>query len=261
MLMGSPSPLLTAAWPALDLNFARDKVLPGFASFSRSSGATYFDANGVLQTASSGAARFDHSGGTSLGLLIEEARTNVVLWNRDLTNAAWTASNVTVAKTATTTASVTRAADVCSILTSAFPFNASEGTIVCVADTSVPTSVIGTLCGLDAGASTERIFLRFNLTGAGSFNVTNSGSGQANIVLGSWAPNVASKFAGAWAANDFSAAQDGALGTPDTSGSIPTVATLKLGIVAGSNALNGHIRSLAYFPRRLPDTQLQAMTA
>lgn len=32
---------------------------------------------------------------TDLGFLIEEARTNVVLWCRDLTNAAWTKSNVT----------------------------------------------------------------------------------------------------------------------------------------------------------------------
>lgn len=37
--------------------------------------------------------RFDNTLGTAnspLGLLIEEARTNVALWNRDLTNAAWT---------------------------------------------------------------------------------------------------------------------------------------------------------------------------
>ncbi len=35
---------------------------------------------------------------TALGLLMEEARVNVVLWNRDLTNAAWTAVNVTTAQ-------------------------------------------------------------------------------------------------------------------------------------------------------------------
>ncbi|NOT08944.1 MAG: hypothetical protein HOP28_12165 [Gemmatimonadales bacterium] len=34
----------------------------------------------------------------SLGLLLEPARTNVVLWNRDLTNAAWTKANCTAAK-------------------------------------------------------------------------------------------------------------------------------------------------------------------
>lgn len=35
---------------------------------------------------------------TNKGTLIEESRTNVVLWDRDLTNAAWTATSVTVAK-------------------------------------------------------------------------------------------------------------------------------------------------------------------
>jgi hypothetical protein len=35
---------------------------------------------------------------TDLGLLIEDARTNVVLWNRDLTNVAWSKTNITAAK-------------------------------------------------------------------------------------------------------------------------------------------------------------------
>ena len=54
---------------------------------------------------------------TNKGLLVEETRTNVVLWNRDLTNVAWTASNVTVAKdqtgidgTATSASSLTATA-------------------------------------------------------------------------------------------------------------------------------------------------------
>jgi hypothetical protein len=44
-------------------------------TFTRASNATFFDASGVLQTASNDTPRFDHSG-SSLGLLIEEARTN-----------------------------------------------------------------------------------------------------------------------------------------------------------------------------------------
>jgi len=48
-------------------------------TFTRASDATFFDANGVLQTASDNVARFDHSAtGSSLGLLIEEARTNSI---------------------------------------------------------------------------------------------------------------------------------------------------------------------------------------
>lgn len=41
-------------------------------------------------------ARFDNTtGGTALGLLLEESRTSVVLYARDLTNAAWTKTNIT----------------------------------------------------------------------------------------------------------------------------------------------------------------------
>lgn len=48
-------------------------------TFTRASNATFFDASGVLQTASNDAPRFDHSStGSSLGLLIEEARTNSI---------------------------------------------------------------------------------------------------------------------------------------------------------------------------------------
>jgi hypothetical protein len=47
-------------------------------TFTRASNATFFDASGTLQTAANDAPRFDHSGGSSLGLLIEEARTNSI---------------------------------------------------------------------------------------------------------------------------------------------------------------------------------------
>jgi hypothetical protein len=68
--------------PSFQRDFASLKTLdhgtgPAI-NFTRASNATYFDANGVLQTASSDTPRFDHSGGSSLGLLIEEARTNSI---------------------------------------------------------------------------------------------------------------------------------------------------------------------------------------
>jgi|LakMenEpi03Aug12_release.lakeMendotaPanAssembly.Ray.scaffolds.fasta_scaffold13468_11 hypothetical protein len=68
--------------PTFSRDFAGEKTLnngtgPAIA-FTRASDATYFDADGVLQTASSDTPRFDHSGGSSLGLLIEESRTNSI---------------------------------------------------------------------------------------------------------------------------------------------------------------------------------------
>jgi hypothetical protein len=43
-------------------------------------------------------ARFDHSGGSSLGLLIEESRTNLVLHSRGLNDAAWAKTDITAAQ-------------------------------------------------------------------------------------------------------------------------------------------------------------------
>jgi hypothetical protein len=52
----------------------------------------------VLETAASGVARFDHNPTTfeSLGLLIEEQRTNLFTYSEQLDNAAWTKTNVTI---------------------------------------------------------------------------------------------------------------------------------------------------------------------
>jgi hypothetical protein len=67
--------------PTLDLNFAQTKQLDPRITFSRSSSGTYFDNTGVLRTASANQARFDHDPvtGESLGLLVEEARSNLLL--------------------------------------------------------------------------------------------------------------------------------------------------------------------------------------
>lgn len=64
--------------PSLDLQFARDKKLDPRITYSRSSSGTYVDAGGVIQSAATNVARFDHNPSTleSLGLLVEEARTN-----------------------------------------------------------------------------------------------------------------------------------------------------------------------------------------
>jgi hypothetical protein len=67
--------------PTLDLNFARVKALDPRITFTRSSGGSYVGADGLIKYAGVNEARFDHdpSTGESLGLLVEEARTNLLL--------------------------------------------------------------------------------------------------------------------------------------------------------------------------------------
>ena len=80
----------------LDYNFAEDKSLVARTGptldFTRASDGTYFDSAGVLQTATTDAARFDHDpsdSNKSLGLLVEEARTNLVLRSEEANHASW----------------------------------------------------------------------------------------------------------------------------------------------------------------------------
>lgn len=65
--------------PVLDLNFLMMTTLDASITFTRASTATYFDANGIMQTAASNVPRLDHNPVTlaPLGLLIEEGRSNL----------------------------------------------------------------------------------------------------------------------------------------------------------------------------------------
>jgi len=89
---------------SLDLNFAQRKSLTdrvsgnNLVTFSRASTGTYVDNSGVIQTASADTPRFDHDPvtGESLGLLTEEARTNLMMYSEQFDQ--WTvgsASSVT----------------------------------------------------------------------------------------------------------------------------------------------------------------------
>ena len=91
-------------WPnfsqdaALRLDFDETTTLDSRITFTRATNGTYFDSSGVLQTASSGVARFDHrleSGvWVNKGLLIEEQRTNILLQSENL-GTTWTNVNTT----------------------------------------------------------------------------------------------------------------------------------------------------------------------
>ena len=65
--------------PVADFNFAATKVLDNRINFSRGSIGTYIDNMGVVRYAPHNVPRFDHdpTTGESLGLLIEESRTNL----------------------------------------------------------------------------------------------------------------------------------------------------------------------------------------
>ena len=98
--------------PTLDLDFANSKTLDPRITFTRSSGGSYVGADGLIKYAGVNEARFDHdpSTGESLGLLVEEARTNLLLRSEEFDiaylgeNAATITANATTAPDGTLTA-------------------------------------------------------------------------------------------------------------------------------------------------------------
>ena len=85
--------------PSLNLNFARSRALDPRITFTRASVGTYVGKDGLIKTAGKDEPRFDHDPDTleSLGLLIEEPRTNVYPNNHDpASGTSGTATKTTV---------------------------------------------------------------------------------------------------------------------------------------------------------------------
>lgn len=341
---------------------------------SRSGNAWYFDRQGLLQVAVGGTPRFTYDFKTlaAQGLLIEEARTNKVLWNRDLTNAAWTKTNVTaalnqvgldgVASSAssitatgtngtvlqsitiasaacfqsayikrlvgsgaihmttdggatwtdvtpadaywnrmsipvqtlanpsvgfriavsgnsfaidlvqnengsfttspivTTTAALTRNLELCTILLSGFPFNTALGSMFVEGRTTGLDTLSRELTQIDDGTSNNRLAMFLSSLAVGQFLIANGGATVANVLPGVTEAGKTSRMAASWNSNYAQAALDGAIGTEDTSLTVPTGLTsvrFGAGVSAGS-PVNGTIAKFALLLRTMDATELAA---
>ena len=86
---------------------------------------------------------------------------------------------------------------------------------------------------------------------------------QASLDAGEIAANTEVKLAVSIQTNNFGASLDGGAVVTDTSGTAElNLSELKIGSNrSGSEILNGHIKSIKYYPRRLTNAQLQALTS
>jgi hypothetical protein len=317
--------------PGLDLNFAQNKSLiddysgTTLVTFTRASTGTFLGSNGLIQTATTNEPRFDHNPttGESLGLLVEEARTNLLLNSATLstqsvtvaaaantlsfygtgtvtltgvstagplvgtgannrvsltftptvgvlvltvsgsvTNAQLEAGAFPTSYIPTTTATVTRAADVASITGSNFSsfYNQAEGTVFMGylpigLRTSYPLSI-------DDGTTNNFIGFGFDSAANRFGRIDTGGVTQASITQGLVSVGSESKGAMALATNNVAASFNGAVPTADTSVTIPTVDRVRLHALGGSTtfAFNGTIKRLTYWPTRLANTTLQQIT-
>jgi hypothetical protein len=304
-----------AAVPSLDLNFAVTKNVGPLVSFTRASTATYIDSAGTLQTAAVDVPRFDHNPttGESLGLLVEDQRTNLLLNTATLSTQSVTVTAVahTLSFYGSGTVTLSGASTAGPAVGSgAFParttltFTPSAGTLTLTVTGSVtsaqleagafatsyiPTTTAAATRNADVANITGTNFSSWYRQGTGSIfmkyilqnttaaysarfdngSVSNSvqfiaNANNANINISSVAqysrtsiPFVVNQIRVqclAYELDNVNSVFDGILGVNDSLATIPTVDQL---VFVGHV---GPIARLTYWPTRLPDSTLQAIT-
>ena len=208
------------------------------------------------------AIRLDNPAGTES--YTGNGTSGLYIWGAQLEAGAFPTSYIR-----TTTATVTRSADVASITGTNFSswYRQDEGTVF--ADARHFRNFDGTnrfprLLSINDGSGTANSIELIYALQSGNLTTAVPSIRVDNILQAS--PAITGEQNGkaqvlAYALNNVNAASGGTLSTQDNSAAIPTVNQALIGYVSSSSdTLNGHIRRLTYWPQRLSNTTLQAVT-
>ena len=185
--------------------------------------------------------------------------SGLFIWGAQLEAGAFSTSYIP-----TVASQVTRAADAASMTGANFSswYTQGEGTIYIEAAANSSTTTMTALTISD-NTSSNRIVLGtgVNNTIWNPFIITG-GVGQATLSQSaSYPPQTSQKLAVAYKVNDFAATTSGINPTTDNSGILPVVDRVYIGAGAtGVAVLNSTIKRFSFYPLRLTDTNLQAIT-
>jgi hypothetical protein len=184
----------------------------------------------------------------------------VFIWGAQLEAGAFATSYIP-----TVASQVTRAADSASMIGNNFArwYNVNEGTLLADYNNQITLTSVnyGVATIKDSGADNAIGMLSGLSSGFTNFVSRTSGVIQASLATSSNSP-VNNKLAGAYAVNNFGAAVNGAdLGT-DTSGTLPVVDRMLIGANRLTNPAGQiTLKRIAYYNRRLSNTELQGLTS
>jgi len=198
---------------------------------------------------------FTHTVDHRVGIRIVTSGDAIEMWGAQLETGSGASSYIP-----TGASTVQRAADSCQLTGTNFSswFNATEGTFLARGQRRL-TSNTGMLLSANDATNSEAMGLGSSTTGR--WLIRDGGSDVASISPGTVTANTTYRIAGAYAVNDAQAAFNGTLGTQDTSLALPTVNQLDIGRDRVTVYLDGYVELIKYWPTRLPDAQLQAITA
>lgn len=163
----------------------------------------------------------------------------------------------------TTNAAATRSADSAVVTPISSFYNPVESTIL--SELSVfSVASDSTILAINNTTQNEQIDQRSAIS---SINSRTRVGGVNQAALNPFSPSVAPvsgtiyKFASAHKQDDFAVSQDGSTAQTDTAGNMPSgLIRMEIGRRDGSGFLTGHIRKIAYYPKRLSNTLLQQLT-
>ena len=165
----------------------------------------------------------------------------------------------------TTTATVTRAADVASITGANFSswYNQTEGTVFAEGNSyGFSASSFPTFAGISDGTGNNKLHYAYITQTIGGYLVASGGANVVELYPAVTANPRRAAFAAA--ANNYAVSFNGASPTVDTAGNMPAgVNQMQIGNLLGAGATNnffGTIKRLTYWPARLPNTTLQSIT-
>jgi hypothetical protein len=169
----------------------------------------------------------------------------------------------------TVASQVTRAADAASMTGTNFSswYNQAAGTLYTEWQKFAPSTFQAVAIASDGSNSNAIAIGHGSISGVNNnlrLDVVAGNVSQASIITISNSPsNTFAKTAAAFAVNDFSVVSNGGSAGTDTSGVLPVVNRLSIGASAvGTSAfLNGTIRKIAYYPLRVTNANLQALTS
>jgi hypothetical protein len=159
----------------------------------------------------------------------------------------------------TAASQVTRNADAASMtgVNASSWLRAGEGTLY----TEITPRALAASSGIVLNDNTTNNRIRLAATSVSDQGtVTVGGTAQATLDGGTPAANTTMKLALAYKVNDFALSLNGAAVAVDTLGTVPVVTQLQIGAET-TTAGNLHIRKAAFYPVRVSDTALQALTS
>jgi hypothetical protein len=167
----------------------------------------------------------------------------------------------------TTTEAATRAADVAVMTGANFSnwYNQSAGSIYW--EGSGFDAFGRTMLSVSDGTTNNRIRMVWSTSSVRTINtevvVGNVFQGSVPSSVGSIVSGQQYKLGFTYATDDLAGSRDGGTVGTDTSALIPVVDRMYIGAgpTGAFEFLNGHIRKIAYYPRRLSDAELQAITS